>query len=116
MKSLNIFGAAAALSLALAACGGASPPASDHQDAAGAASATGEVQSPLSGEGTVTAITETEVAIAHGPIQALGWPAMTMGFSATPEQIQAVQPGQRVNFEFLSQGSKHTVTGITPAQ
>ena len=72
------------------------------------ASATGTVESVDAEAG--------KIVIAHSAVDALGWPAMTMGFSATPEQIQAVQPGQRVNFEFLSQGSKHTVTGITPAQ
>jgi Cu/Ag efflux protein CusF len=114
MKSLNIFGAAAALSLALAACGGASPPASDHQDAAGAASATGEVKSPLSGEGTVTAITETEVAIAHGPIQALGWPAMTMRFRIEPAQPpEGIRVGDPVAFQFRERNGGYSLTSIS---
>lgn len=41
---------------------------------------------------------------------------MTMGFTATPEQIHAVQPGQRVTFDFNSQGPKNTITRIEPQQ
>lgn len=90
----------------------------DHQamrmgagDAAAAgttARASGTVESvdPASGK----------IVIAHEPVEALKWPAMTMGFTATPEQINAVQAGQKVNFEFLSQGTNNTITSIAPAQ
>lgn len=54
------------------------------------------------------------IVIAHGPVDALDWPAMTMGFKATPEQIQAVQAGQRVTFDFDSEGSNNTITRIEP--
>lgn len=57
-----------------------------------------------------------KIVIAHGPVEALEWPAMTMGFTATPEQVNAVQAGQKVNFEFLSEGTNNTITSITPAQ
>lgn len=89
----------------------------DHQamgmgttgDAAGTmATATGTVES-------VDPATN-KIVIAHGPVDALKWPAMTMGFTATPDQIQAVQPGQKVNFDFRSAGANNTITNITPAQ
>jgi Cu(I)/Ag(I) efflux system protein CusF len=89
----------------------------DHQamgmettgDAAGTmANATGTVESVDSAT--------NKIVIAHGPVDALKWPAMTMGFTATPDQIQAVQPGQKVNFEFRSAGANNTITNITPAQ
>jgi Cu(I)/Ag(I) efflux system protein CusF len=57
-----------------------------------------------------------KIVIAHGPVDALKWPAMTMGFTATPEQIKAVQAGQKVTFDFDSQGSNNTITRIEPAQ
>lgn len=57
-----------------------------------------------------------KIVIAHGPVEALDWPAMTMGFTATPEQVNAVQSGQKVNFEFLSEGANNTITSITPAR
>ncbi len=114
MKSFNIFVAAAALSLALVACGGASPPASDRQDGAGAASTTEEDQGPFSGEGTVAAITETEVAIAHGPIQALGWPAMTMRFRIEPAQPPVgIRVGDPVAFRFRERNGRYSLTSIS---
>lgn len=90
----------------------------DHQDmgmptgdaaAAGTtAKASGTVESVEPGTG--------KIVIAHGPVEALKWPAMTMGFTATPEHIAAVQAGQKVNFEFLSQGANNTITSITPEE
>jgi Cu(I)/Ag(I) efflux system protein CusF len=83
-------------------------PMADGTTAGTAATATGTVESidPAAGR----------IVIAHGPVEALKWPAMTMGFTATPEQAQAVQPGQKVTFDFSSQGPKNTITRIEPAQ
>jgi Cu(I)/Ag(I) efflux system protein CusF len=72
------------------------------------ASASGIVESVDAGAGKIT--------LAHGPIDALGWPAMTMGFKATPEQIASVQPGQSVRFEFTAEGMAATITRIEPAK
>ena len=72
------------------------------------ASASGIVESVDAGAGKIT--------LAHGPIDALGWPGMTMGFKATPEQIASVQPGQSVRFEFTAEGMAATITRIEPAK
>lgn len=72
------------------------------------ASAFGIVESIDAGAGKIT--------LAHGPVDALGWPAMTMGFKATPEQIASVQPGQSVRFEFTAEGMAATITRIEPAK
>lgn len=72
------------------------------------ASATGIVESIDAGAGKIT--------LAHGPVDALGWPAMTMGFKATPEQIASVKVGQQVQFEFASQGMDATIIKIVSAQ
>lgn len=71
-----------------------------------------------SATGTVEAVDATagKITIAHGPVEALQWPAMTMAFKATPEQAASVQPGQQVAFEFTSQGMDATITRITPAK
>lgn len=53
-----------------------------------------------------------KITISHGPVKALDWPAMTMGFKATPEQVASVRAGQKVSFEFTSQGMDATITGI----
>jgi len=38
------------------------------------------------------------ITIHHAPIAALGWPAMTMTFKASPEALRAAKAGQRVRF------------------
>jgi len=77
-------------------------------EAATKASATGTVEAVDAAAGKIT--------IAHEPVDALQWPAMTMGFKATPEQIASVQAGQKVQFEFESQGMNATITQITPVK
>jgi Cu(I)/Ag(I) efflux system periplasmic protein CusF len=57
-----------------------------------------------------------KIVIAHGPVDALQWPAMTMGFKAAPEQIAAVKVGQKVRFEFQAQGMDATIAKIEPAE
>jgi Cu(I)/Ag(I) efflux system protein CusF len=73
---------------------------------------------PATASGTVESVDAAagKIVIAHGPVDALKWPAMTMGFTATPEQSKAVQAGQKVTFDFNSQGSNNTITRIEPAQ
>ncbi len=66
--------------------------------------------------GTVKAI-DTEknrVTLAHGAVPALHWPAMTMAFQATPEQLAQVQVGQQLMFEFKSEGMQATLLSIKP--
>lgn len=86
----------------------AKPAATDMTQAPKAASATGTVESVDATAGKIT--------IAHEPVDTLKWPAMTMGFKATPEQIASVQAGQKVQFEFQSQGMDATITQITPVK
>ena len=81
------------------------PAMADEAAAATKASATGTVEAVDATAGKIT--------IAHEPVDALKWPAMTMGFKATPEQIASVQAGQKVQFEFESQGMNATITQIT---
>ena len=71
------------------------------------ASATGTVEAVDAAAGKIT--------IAHDPVASLDWPAMTMRFKATPEQIASVQPGQAVRFEFEARGMDGTITAIEPA-
>lgn len=69
-----------------------------------------------SASGTIEAVDAAagKLTISHGPVEALKWPAMTMGFKATPEQVASVQVGQKVQFEFESQGMDGTITQIAP--
>ena len=86
----------------------------DPADAAGPAAAV----TIANASGTVESVDPAggRIVIAHGPVEALEWPAMTMGFIATPEQIDAVEAGQEVEFEFRSEGTSNTITSITPAR
>ena len=76
----------------------------DHKSAGQTATATGTVKKIDNDKGTVT--------IAHGPVEALGWPSMTMGFKAKPDQLQTLKEGDQVEFEFSSKGMDSTITRI----
>ena len=97
--------AAAAAALALSACG--QQPSSETNAPAAQSAQT------YSGTGKVTAIAADQVTIAHGPIQGIGWPAMTMTFTAQDRKaLQNLKPGTKVEFEFRQQGSRYVVTSI----
>jgi len=66
--------------------------------------------------GTVRKINEEKgsVTIAHGPVPELDWPPMTMGFKASPEQMEQINEGDEVEFEFTSEGMNSSITSIKP--
>jgi Cu(I)/Ag(I) efflux system protein CusF len=68
-------------------------------------SATGIVQSIDAAAKTIT--------IAHGPVDALGWPGMTMTFQAPNTDLSAIKAGDNVDFEFDSSGTDGTIVSIT---
>ena len=53
------------------------------------------------------------VTIAHNPIAAKKWPAMTMTFKIGKSVLGKVKAGQRVKFSFVGEGSIYTVTKIS---
>jgi Cu(I)/Ag(I) efflux system periplasmic protein CusF len=65
--------------------------------------------------GTVTKVDPAagRVTIAHGPVQALKWPAMTMTFGVGEKSLLArARPGKKVEFEFARQGSDYVITKL----
>lgn len=67
--------------------------------------AAGTVQKIDAGKGTVT--------IAHGAIESLKWPAMTMTFAVQDKKLlENVRAGTAVKFELVQQGSSYVVTSI----
>lgn len=68
--------------------------------------------------GTITALDSAKgtVTLAHREIAALKWPAMTMSFSAKPEQLKGLKIGDKVAFEIDWNGQKGAVTKIQPSQ
>ena len=69
------------------------------------------------GAGTITALDAKAgtVTIKHGAIPAIGWPAMTMTFRASPPALlKNLRAGQRVGFTAKAQGMNAVVTAIKP--
>lgn len=95
------FGGALALSLLLTACGEKQDGSPNNRRTAGLGSAASDAGAPYSARGEVTAIAGDQVTISHGPVEGLGWPAMTMTFRAgQPRMAQNVSVGDRVSFTF----------------
>ena len=65
--------------------------------------------------GTVTAIDAAKgtVTLDHGAMSGLGWPAMTMGFTAKPEQLAGIKVGDKVDFEIDWDGKSGMITSIS---
>lgn len=114
--------------IALAAC--SQQPAketetpSDVSSAAAPAASAGEMDamSPAAGEKSATArgvISKIDaqggkITIEHEPIASLEWPAMTMGFAASPALIEQAMVGDRVEFDLVVRGSAGEVKAIRP--
>jgi Cu/Ag efflux protein CusF len=71
------------------------------------------------GTGTVNSIDAAahKVNVSHGPISAIGLPAMTMDFAVAPSvDLQTVKPGTRVNFTIeQGEGGMYVIQSIKPA-
>ena len=66
------------------------------------------------GIGTVTAIDAAagKITLDHEAIEAVGWSAMKMGFTAKPELLKGVAVGDKVDFDVTVAGSAGEVTAI----
>jgi Cu(I)/Ag(I) efflux system periplasmic protein CusF len=74
----------------------------------------GQPGQTASGEGTVTAVDTAAgtVTIDHGPIPAVGWPAMAMTFKADEAARQNVAKGDEVTFAFRKTDGGGEITSI----
>ena len=56
--------------------------------------------------------------VTHGPIESLGWPAMTMDFTAKdPAMLKHLKPGQKVKFGIVKEApKKFVVTDVMPVK
>jgi Cu(I)/Ag(I) efflux system protein CusF len=53
----------------------------------------------------------SKVTIAHGPVESLKWPAMTMNFRVKDKALlDGLSSGKKVEFEFVQQGRDYVVT------
>jgi Cu(I)/Ag(I) efflux system protein CusF len=111
MKQIIILAAALALTACNKAADAPAKPAGTNDMAAidmSAAAKTG------SGSGKITALDKAggNITIDHGPIPAVGWSAMTMGFKADPKILESVAIGDLVDFTLSLKGNDGTVTAI----
>ena len=102
-----------ALALFLAACGERQSAGPDGEKATGSPTAN-EAAEVYSGGGTVQSVAADKVTIAHGPIEGIGWPAMTMSFTAPPGMAEGVKPGAQVDFSFRQDGGTYVLTSLQP--
>jgi Cu(I)/Ag(I) efflux system protein CusF len=67
------------------------------------------------GVGTVKKVDSAaaKVTIAHGPIQTIKWPAMTMTFTVKDKALLGkFSQDKKVEFEFVQQGSDYVITSV----
>ena len=108
------FGGALALSLILSACGEKQNAGLENRQGSVSDPAASQAGSVYSGTGEVTAVAGDRVTISHGPIEGIGWPAMTMTFQAgSPEMVQGLNIGDQVSFAFRPDGSAYTLTSLS---
>ena len=75
---------------------------------------TGEVHS---GNGDITEISSDSATISHGPVESIGWPAMTMTFQASSaDMLQGLNVGDPVDFRFQKAGEQYVLSSISKAQ
>ena len=111
MKKVSVLAGLAAL----AACGAQEANKSGGDEAGNAAEAGSENAGEThSATGTVDSIAGNQVTISHEPVQSIGWPAMTMAFTAgDPTLLNGIKAGDRVTFAFSNSGSTSTLTSIS---
>ena len=73
-----------------------------------------QAASTASAEGTIKAIDGEHhtVTLAHGAVPALHWPPMTMAFKTAPGQLDGLQVGDKVAFEFRNASDGAAILSI----
>jgi Cu/Ag efflux protein CusF len=110
MTTKQMLAVAAALG-ALSACGKSGQQASKAAPSDETHGTTASAQ-VYSGTGTIQKIAGDQVTIKHGPMPRIGWPAMTMTFTAPGDLATGVQVGSEVDFRFRQNGSAYQLTSI----
>jgi Cu/Ag efflux protein CusF len=119
---MTIWAAVAAGAASLAACEAGNESAQGNQaitaQAGQGTAAAGEQSGQVhSASGDVTEVSGDGVTISHGPVESIGWPAMTMTFQAqSPEMLQGLNVGDPVDFQFQQAGEQNVLTSISKAQ
>lgn len=67
------------------------------------------------GSGTVSKVDaeKSTVTIAHGPVESMNWPAMSMTFKVKDKKmLDKVKEGEKVDFSFVQSGKDYTITQV----
>jgi membrane fusion protein, copper/silver efflux system len=66
-------------------------------------------------DGVVESVDKDEVMLSHGPVPALNWPPMTMGFRLPAvSRLPALKPGDRIRFGFVERDGEYELTRVEP--
>jgi Cu/Ag efflux protein CusF len=58
-----------------------------------------------------------KIVITHGPVPALGWPGMTMGFALEDASLlDGLKPGDQVRFDFRNEADADIIVDIEARQ
>ncbi|HEY1846457.1 MAG TPA: copper-binding protein [Buttiauxella sp.] len=68
-------------------------------------------------QGVVKKVAVGTVSIAHHPVPALNWPAMTMTFRLPSDgDLPPLKAGDKVDFSFSQQADGYSVVSVTPTK
>ena len=101
-----------ALSLAVAACGEAQKAAPENRQTSEVGQTASQPPRGHSATGTIRSIAGDQVTIAHGPVESLGWPAMTMTFTAPSAVEEDIQAGSQVDFSFHQDNGTYVLSSL----
>lgn len=107
------FGGALALSLVLVACGEKQNTTLENRQGSDFGPTATQAGAVYSGTGEVKAIEGERLTISHGPIEGIGWPAMTMTFAAAPSRLAGLEQGDRIAFAFRQDGGRSVIASIS---
>jgi Cu/Ag efflux protein CusF len=65
-----------------------------------------------SASGKATVLKGSLVTIQHGPVEGIGWPAMTMSFAAPTDHDADVKVGDEVDFSFRKDRNAYALTAL----
>ena len=108
---------AAGTALGLAACNQPQEAPATTEEPAAEASETADAGAQTgTGTGVITAVDPDAgtITVEHGPIPGVGWPAMTMRFTASPAVLEAASTGERIAFDVSVRDGVNEVTAIRP--
>ncbi|HMX17014.1 MAG TPA: copper-binding protein [Rhodocyclaceae bacterium] len=103
----------AAIAASVLALAPLSVPAADHMHDHGKPAAAAAAPAPAQGEVKKVDKAGKTVTLAHGPLENLGMPAMTMQFKVKEAKwLDGLKPGDKVSFQAMMAGGDVVITSL----